>query len=373
MMKPGLRIGLLVTLTSLALTSSAGIIIDGTATNLPPKIVLPPVEPPEPPPPPPPTVSIIWVGDLTFGNRGNYPKGGVETILGKVKKYLTSDLTMGNLETALGDMPTTKCGSKKDNKTCYAFVAPPHYAQQMADIGFSAVNVANNHTMDAGGAGKEATDKALKEAGIAVAGRLNKTVYVTRNGLKIAILGFAPYSYVGNLLDIGRAKERVTKAKAKADLVIVAMHLGAEGESAQHVRPGTEYGFGENRGNALEFTHGVIDAGADLVVGSGPHVLRGMQWYKGKLIAYSLGNFSGYHTLGNSGKTGISGILHITLDAEGQFIEGKLTPIVIKGPGTPQYDKEGRAITNMNKLSREDFKGKGPALIDKDGQIKPPE
>jgi len=372
-MRSGLRISLLAVVVSLSTTGSTGVTIESTISSLPAKVIQQPVELPEPPPPPPPTVSIVWVGDLTFGNKGSFPKGGVKTILGKVADYLSSDLTIGNLETVIGDMYTTKCGSKKDNPNCYAFIVPPIVAQQMADIGFSAVNVANNHTLDAGNAGKVATDKALKEAGIAIAGRPDKTAYVTRNGLKIAILGFAPYSYCGNLLDISKAKARVAKAKAKADLVIVTMHLGAEGESAQHVRPGTEYGFGENRGNALDFTHGVIDAGADLVLGSGPHVLRGMQWYKGKLIAFSLGNFSGYHTLGNSGKTGISGILHVTLDAEGRFVVGSVTPIIIKGSGTPEYDKEGRAITNMNKLSKADFKDKHPALMDKEGVIKPPD
>ena len=91
------------------------------------------------------------------------------------------------------------------------------------------------------------------------------------------------------------------KADAWADLVVVTMHAGAEGSDHQHVDPGTEYFLGENRGDSVAFTHAMVRAGADLVVGSGPHVLRGMEWYRGRLIAYSLGNFVGYHTLATSG------------------------------------------------------------------------
>src|SRR4029079_4437742 len=84
------------------------------------------------------------------------------------------------------------------------------------------------------------------------------------------------------------------KADRWADLVVVTMHAGAEGSDHQHVRPGNECFLGENRGNSVAFAHSVVRAGADLVVGTGPHVLRGMEWYRGRLIAYSLGNFAGY-------------------------------------------------------------------------------
>ena len=70
------------------------------------------------------------------------------------------------------------------------------------------------------------------------------------------------------------------KADVWADLVIVMMHAGAEGADHQHVRPGTEWFLGENRGNSIAFAHAVVRAGADLVVGRGPHVLRGMEWYR---------------------------------------------------------------------------------------------
>ena len=75
--------------------------------------------------------------------------------------------------------------------------------------------------------------------------------------------------------------------------MVVQVHMGAEGSAGHAVRPGNEIFFGENRGDPIEFAHAVIDAGADLVVGHGPHVMRAMEFYKGRLIAYSLGNFAG--------------------------------------------------------------------------------
>ena len=80
------------------------------------------------------------------------------------------------------------------------------------------------------------------------------------------------------------------------------MHAGAEGSDRAHVEPGPETYLGEPRGDSVAFTHAVVDAGADLVVGSGPHVLRGLEWYRGRLIAYSLGNASGYRTLSTAGR-----------------------------------------------------------------------
>ena len=76
------------------------------------------------------------------------------------------------------------------------------------------------------------------------------------------------------------------------------IHAGAEGADQLHTPYGSQYYLGENRGNARAFAHAVIDAGASIVLGSGPHVIRGIERYRGRLIAYSLGNFVGYHTLG---------------------------------------------------------------------------
>ena len=111
------------------------------------------------------------------------------------------------------------------------------------------------------------------------------------HGIRVAVIGFAPYPWAQSLTNVAAAKRLVARARKRADVVVVTMHAGGEGVAFEHVRPGTETFLGENRGNPLVFSHAVIDAGADLVVGSGPHVLRGIEWYRGRLIVYSLGNF----------------------------------------------------------------------------------
>jgi hypothetical protein len=316
------------------------------------------------------TVSITWVGDMNFGTLGDYPPGGSAWLLTAVAGDLHSNLTIGNLETALGTAPLTKCSKGEVN--CFAFEAPPGTAQALRRDGFAAVNVANNHTMDAGTAGEDSTDAALRAAGLRWDGRPGQITYLTRKGIRIALLGFAPWPYDASMLDIPAAEALVRQARTHAEVVIVIIHAGAEGAGAQHVRPGMETYLGEERGDSIAFTHGVIDAGADLVLGSGPHVLRAMQWYHGHLIAYSLGNFCGYNTLGLGGVTAEAAILHVTLRADGTFVRGSITPIRLAAPGIPEADPAGTAIGLINSLSRDDFGGNGAAHISARGIISSP-
>jgi len=320
----------------------------------------------------PAQISFTWVGDMTFGAHGSYPKAGVGSLLNGVRKYLSSDVTMGNLETVIGTMQANKCPKDAKPGTCYVFVAPPATGKALKDAGFSVMNMANNHSMDADMPGVKSTQDALKAAGVNWTGRPGQITYVDVKGLKIAVLGFAPYTNVANALDIPGMKSLVRKAAAKADLVVVIMHLGAEGSDKQHVKPGSEYAFNENRGDPIAFSHAAIDSGADLVVGSGPHVLRGMEWYKGHLIAYSLGNFSGYNSLACSGTMSYSGILHVTLGEKGEFIAGDLTPVRLKSPGIPVFDPKNASVTMVNALSKADFAGKSAVVMNKTGKIKPP-
>jgi poly-gamma-glutamate capsule biosynthesis protein CapA/YwtB (metallophosphatase superfamily) len=315
------------------------------------------------------TFSLTWVGDMTFGTLNEWPAGGTGSLITAMKPYLHSDLTVGNLETALGDLPMSKCSPHE--KDCYQFEAPPDTAKDLERDGFSAVNVANNHTLDAGPAGEASTDRALRTAGLQWAGRPGQITYLTRNGVKIALLGFAPWSYDADALDIPAAEALVRKARKHAQVVIVMEHLGGEGDDYRHVKSGEEYFLGQDRGNSIAFTHGVIDAGADLVMGSGPHVLRGFQWYRGHLIGYSLGNFSGYNTFGLDSYTSVSAILHVTLNASGKFVKGSITPLRLVAPGVPERDPDRTAVSYVNSLSQDDFSGNGAVRISAAGKIEP--
>ena len=127
---------------------------------------------------------------------------------------------------------------------------------------------------------------------------------LTTHGVRVAFLGFAPYGYTSNLLDIPTAEAMVRTAARHAAIVVVIIHAGAEGSDQLHTPLGTQYYLGEDRGDARLFAHSVIRAGASIVLGSGPHVIRGVQRYRGHLIAYSLGNFIGYRTLGERRRAG---------------------------------------------------------------------
>lgn len=160
------------------------------------------------------------------------------------------------------------------------------------------MNLANNHALDFGPAGQAQTITALSSAGIAHAGLPGEITLRRVHGLRVAVLGFAPYPWASPLLDLRAAGAQVRRARRRADVVVVVIHAGAEGANQAHTPHGEEFAFGEDRGHARAFAHAAINAGASIVVGSGPHVLRGIERYRRRLIAYSLGNFAGPNTLG---------------------------------------------------------------------------
>jgi len=108
----------------------------------------------------------------------------------------------------------------------------------------------------------------------------------------------------------------------------------------------------------------VIDAGADLVVGSGPHVLRGIEWYRNHLIAYSLGNFAGFKVFGMGGPLSTSAILHVTLRGDGTVQDAHLVPAKLVGEGTPALDPLGAALVLVRRLSQQDFGSAGVTISD---------
>jgi poly-gamma-glutamate capsule biosynthesis protein CapA/YwtB (metallophosphatase superfamily) len=339
-----------------------------SSATMPPTTTIASTPKPKPKPRPVVPFELADVGDMTFGTAGVTPPGGVGALLAHVAHSLQSDLTVGNLETTLGSGGTAKCASGATN--CFSFQAPGSTAVALKRAGFAAVNLANNHADDYGSDGQAQTGAALRAAHLPFTGRPGMTTYVESNGVKVALLGFAPYDYDDDLLDIPNAAARVRLAATKADLVVVFIHAGAEGADHQHMRPRMEMYLGERRGDAVRFAHAAVAAGADLVLGSGPHVLRAMEWYRGRLIAYSLGNFTGYHTLGVAGPTAVSGILHVTLGSDASFVSGTVIPVRLVGTGTPTLDRERTAIVTLNELARSDFPKTGVRLT-RAGRLQP--
>jgi Bacterial capsule synthesis protein PGA_cap len=148
-------------------------------------------------------------------------------------------------------------------------------------------------------------------------------------------------------------------ARERAEIVVGAFHAGAEGSDAVHVTGEREIYLGEDRGNPEEFAHMAIEMGADLILGSGPHVLRGMEIYRDRLIAYSLGNFCGYANFSLEGALGQSVILHATLAGNGRFKAGRLESVRLVDQGQPVPDPEGTGAELVSTLSSEDFGSTG--------------
>jgi hypothetical protein len=316
------------------------------------------------------SITIEWVGDIAFGDSYGLPPGGLTAALAPIKRYLRdADLTMGNLEGTLSTGGISKCASLGGSE-CYAYQAPPAYAAELHGLGFELLNQANNHALDFGPAAQQQTLESLARAHIAVDGLPGQITRLTIHGIRVAVIGFAPYAWANSLLDIPAAQELVRRAKREASLVIVIIHAGAEGASEDHVPYGTEYAYGENRGNSRAFTHAVIDAGASIVLGSGPHVIRGIQRYRGHMIAYSLGDFACWHNLALGGTLSESAILRVTLSPTGVVLGGRWIPLVLVGEGLPRYDPTGASTALVNTLSVEDF-GSERYRIDPNGVINP--
>ncbi len=316
-----------------------------------------------------PYITIKAVGDTIPGS--NFPDDKLRSDRNELfpesvrVKFQDADIVFGNLETVLTNNPSSAKDTGREQ--IFAFRSPPIYAQLFADVGFNVFNVGNNHAMDFGEVGFQDTKKNLGAVGIKTIGEKNKILYLQVKNISIAIIGFCPYEFCNDVNDLAATTALVKEAKTKAKIAIVSMHVGAEGTQALHVRNKTEIFLGENRGNALKFARTAIDAGADLVLGHGPHVPRAMEVYKGKLIAYSLGNFLGYRTLSTEAETGYSMILEVKLNSQGDLISSKIIPMYLDRQGIPHVDEDFRTVGLVRNLIKSD--AESPISINQEGEI----
>lgn len=315
------------------------------------------------PEPRPKTVTLGAVGDIIMGDAPQeLPANGGKDFFDDVKGLFKADLMMGNMEEPLTeDTGYRKCAPTATS--CHQFRVPSSYAKHLKDAGFHMLNQANNHGYDYGPQGYRNTQKALAADGLKHTGPKGYIAKVEVRGIKIAVLGFSSYSRDNSLIDLGDAREIVKKAASQADIVVIQVHWGAEGSDKTHVKPGTEMFLGENRGDPIAFSHAVIDAGADLIIGHGPHTLRGFDIYKGRLIAYSLGNFAGGGGLSSNGNLGWGAVLKATLDEDGSFVTGRFHSTHFdNNQGVPRRDSQNRGLKLVQELTKEDFPDTGPSI-----------
>ena len=315
------------------------------------------------------SVTVAAVGDTMLGNTPDLPPDpGAYYDAVRPELDRNTQIVFGNLEGTLTTAAGSKCG-KNEGTTCFAFHDPPGYARYFRQAGFTVLNDANNHSFDFGAAGQAQTVRSIHSAGMSQTGLPGEITLAKAKGVTFAFLAFAPYQYTASLLDLPTAQALIRRAAREANVVVVYMHAGAEGSDADHVTGREENYLGEDRGNPEAFAHMAINAGASLVLASGPHVLRGMQFYKGHLIAYSLGDFANYGDFSLAGVLDTSAILHVTLSSAGRFESARIYPVLLAGQGKPMPG--GGAIGFISRLSAEDF-GASAARISSSGVITRP-
>ncbi|MDR2626763.1 MAG: CapA family protein [Dysgonamonadaceae bacterium] len=317
-------------------------------------------------------VSIIGTGDIMLGSNypgeAKLPPNDGKNLLREVKDILKdADLTFGNLEGTILDSGGTPKSCKSG---CYFFRMPERYANLLVDAGFDVLNLANNHNGDFGPAGRENTVKVLQKAGIYHAGLEDvcETVRFEINGVKYGFCGFAPNTSTVRITDIPKAKRLVAELDKDCDIVIVSFHGGAEGKSHNRVPKRPESFYGENRGDVYAFAHAVIDAGADIVFGHGPHVVRAAELYKDRFIIYSLGNFCTSGDFSISGISGYAPIVKVYTDKRGIFQKGEIFSALQPDKTGPVLDAKHSAAREIRRLTLLDFP-ETPLLISEDGKI----
>ncbi len=320
------------------------------------------------------TLTIIAVGDIMMGsnypdNSGLPPDDGRHLFAGVEEILKDADVTMGNLEGVLLDQGGI-AKTCRNPKVCYVFRSPERYVSNLVNAGFDVLSLANNHAGDFGQTGSKSTIQTLENAGLYHAGQLMKP-YTTfqKKGIRYGFIGFAPNDGCVNINNLVEAKKMVMHLDSICDVVIVSFHGGAEGPQYQHVPRDYELFYGENRGNVHQLAHTVIDAGADVVFGHGPHVVRGVELYKNRFVAYSLGNFCTFGGINVSGINGFAPIVKVYTDSMGGFLQAKITSCIQGFPAPVEIDSQKQAIKKIQELTKQDFP-ESKLVIDDNGWIK---
>ena len=316
---------------------------------------------------------VAAVGDIMLGTdfpENHLPDDDGVSFLEEVTPVLrAADIAFGNLEGVLmdGGEPVKTC---QNPKACYLFRSPTRYADLLADAGFDVMSLANNHARDFGEEGRDSSMRALGARGIRHSGRDGDVASWTVNGLSVAMIAFAPFKNSHDFLDTLLAAGLVKDLAERHDVLIVSMHAGAEGGDVLHVPFQEEESFGERRGDVALFARTMVDNGADLVIGHGPHVPRGLEVHGDRLIAYSLGNFATYYGIRVTEEKGLAPILDVELAADGRFVGGRVHSFRQRRPRGPVADPSQEAARLIQRLSEADFPMTGP-VFEAGGVIKP--
>jgi len=320
--------------------------------------------------------TVIGVGDIMLGTHfpsekylppGDNPLALIEAAIPVLH---SADIVFGNLEGSYLDEGelVKHC---KDTTKCYAFKTPVRYAHVLKDAGFRMFSVANNHIRDFGNAGMLSTSKVLDSLNIRYAGFVSRPFdTLTVNGKLVGLCAFSPNVGTMQITDIPIAEKIVHHLDSLCDYVIVSFHGGAEGEKYQHITRETEEFYGENRGNVYEFAHKMIDAGADIVFGHGPHVARAVEVYNDRFIAYSLGNFCTYGRFNLRGANGLAPAIKVFMNDRGEFKKAKIYSFrqdKVSGVYVDNYNSAAKKIKDLTRIDFPELRDR--FVIDDEGNV----
>lgn len=291
--------------------------------------------------------TIGWVGDMVPTNDILFNTTAFENVSAYTK---SPTIMIGNLEgTFAQEDRVSKCTYMTNR--CHAFRGDKSFAESLKIAGFDFINLVNNHSYDFGDEGLADTEQVLTEFDIPFISQTKPVAEFVKDGKKVGILGVSSTPPKNTITDYIFIEETIKMLKSRNDIVILIFHGGAEGSDKTIVTGNYEYVGTENRGNVEMVAKKSIDAGADIVLGSGPHVLRKVEYYKNRPIIYSAGNFfGGNQKLTTKGILGISAIFTVT--KSGEVFSHKITPIVLSEQGVPQYDQSEQSINLIEGLSQ---------------------
>ena len=281
-----------------------------------------------------------------------------------------AEIVLVNVEAAIGDgRATRKC--RPGSTACFALRSPASAAAAIRALAPGRLvvgNLANNHARDAGEDGFERTREQLLAAGVLVTGADTLATPLPVGGDTIAFLGFGTSPQGPDARDLAAVRRHVRRAAERWGRVVVTAHMGAEGVRAQRTPAAVERYYGENRGNPVAFARAAIDAGASLVLGHGPHVMRAMEWRGDGLIAYSLGNLVTHGPFLMNEPLNRAAVLCATLGRDGAVRDAVLQPTWQRRVGLLARDPSARALVLVDSLSRLDFPATG-VWVDADGRV----
>jgi hypothetical protein len=322
-------------------------------------------------------VRLVFTGDINLGTRtlpDGLPPDSGRRLFARVDSLLKGDLVIGNFEGVLSDSgESAKCAPKSTR--CYAFATPTWLAPRMKEAGFTHLNFANNHANDYGLEARLATEATFRDLGLVPYGPLDQVAItpVVRDGkfMLVGLVGFATYPHAYNLLDLAGSAAIVAAVRPLVDVLVVTFHGGKEGAAAVRTPAAPEFLAQEPRGSLRRWTRVVIDAGADAVVGHGPHVLRGVEFYRGRPVFYSLGNFVTFRGFNLEGPLGLTTALTLDLDPLGGFVGARMPALIQRPDSGTGPDPARRAITLLRRITRLDFPRSGARFAD-DGSVTSP-